>query len=116
MATKDHRRELRLSSSDDDLISQAAGLLGLSVSEFLLNRAVADAEAIVAAHRTVPFQRDSYDRFLATLDVPAHPVTELVEQIRKSRALKHADGDEHGRIIMRIDEAIASFEAANRND
>ncbi|MHB2024811.1 MAG: type II toxin-antitoxin system TacA family antitoxin [Mycobacteriales bacterium] len=91
MATRDHRRELRLSSSDDDLITEAAGLLGLSVSEFLLGRAVADAEAIVDAHRTVRLQQDCYDRFLVALDAPAKPVSDLVAQIRKSRPLKHAD-------------------------
>lgn len=91
MPTKDHRRELRLSSSDDDLITEAAGLLGLSVSEFLLNRAVADAEAIVEAHRTVRLREDSYERFLAALDEPAQPVGQLVDQIRKSRPLKHAE-------------------------
>jgi len=91
MPTKDQRRELRLSSSDDDLITEAAGLLGLSVSEFLLGRAVADAEAIVAGHRSVRLTQESYDRFLAALDAPPKPVTLLVDQIRKSRALKHAE-------------------------
>lgn len=91
MVTKDHRRELRLSSSDDDLITEAAGLLGLSVSEFLLGRAVADAEAIVDAHRTVRLQQESYGRFLLALDAPPRPVAKLVDQIRKSRPLKHAD-------------------------
>jgi uncharacterized protein (DUF1778 family) len=91
MPTKDHRRELRLSSTDDDLITEAAGLLGLSVSEFLLDRAVADAEAIVDAHRSVRLKQESYDRFLAALDAPPEPVTLLVGQIRKSQALKHAD-------------------------
>ena len=91
MITKDHRRELRLSSSDDDLITEAAGLLGLSVSEFLLGRAVSDAETIIEAHRTVRLQQESYDRFLAALDAPPRPVSTLVDQIRKSRALKHAD-------------------------
>lgn len=43
MATKDHRQELRLSSNDDALITEAAGLLGLPVSEFLLGQAVSDA-------------------------------------------------------------------------
>jgi uncharacterized protein (DUF1778 family) len=89
MPTKDHRRELRLSSNDDDLITEAAGLLGLSVSEFLLGRAVADAEAIVDAHRSVRLHQESYDRFLAALDVPPEPVSKLVDQIRKSRPLKH---------------------------
>jgi uncharacterized protein (DUF1778 family) len=91
MPTKDHRRELRLSSTDDDLITEAAGLLGLSVSEFLLGRAVADAEAIVDAYRSVRLKQESYDRFLAALDSPPKPVTLLVDQIRKSHAFKHAD-------------------------
>lgn len=89
--TKDHRRELRLSSSDDDLITEAAGLLGISVSEFLLGRAVADAEAIVEVHRTIRLQEAHYDRFLAALDAPPRPLPKLLEQIRKSRSLKHVD-------------------------
>jgi uncharacterized protein (DUF1778 family) len=91
MTTKDHRRELRLSSSDDDLITEAAGLLGMTVSEFLLGRAVADAEALVEAHRTVRLQQESYERFLAVLDTPPKPLSKLVGQVRKSRILKHAD-------------------------
>jgi uncharacterized protein (DUF1778 family) len=91
MVTKDRRRELRLSSRDDDLITEAAGLLGLSVSEFLLGRAVADAEAIVDAHRTIRLKQDSYDRFFRALDAPPKPVAKLVDQIHKSRPLKHAD-------------------------
>lgn len=89
MPAKDHRRELRLSSSDDDLITEASGLLGLSVSEFLLGRAVADAETIVEAHRSIRLQQGSFDRFLAVLDAPPEPLSDLVDQIRKSRALKH---------------------------
>lgn len=91
MPTKDRRRELRLSASDDDLIAEAAGLEGVTVSEFLLTRAVADAEAIVDAHRSIRLPPDAYGRFLAALDAPARPVPELVEQIRKSRPLKHRD-------------------------
>jgi len=91
MATKDHRRELRLSSSDDDLITEAAGLLGVTVSEFLLGRAVADAEALVDAHRSVRLQQESYKRFLAVLDAPPKPLGKLVGQVHKSRALKHVD-------------------------
>jgi uncharacterized protein (DUF1778 family) len=91
MTTKNQRRELRLSSRDDDMITEAAGLLGMSVSEFLLERAVADAEAIVEAHRTVLLHAAAYDRFLAALDSPAEPVAPLVAQLRKARAIKHVD-------------------------
>ena len=91
MAVKDHRRELRLSSSDDDLITEAVGLLGVSVSEYLLDRAVADVESVVDAHRTVTLQQEAYDRFLAALDAPPKQLHRLVEQIQKSRTLKHTD-------------------------
>ncbi|HUY63750.1 MAG TPA: DUF1778 domain-containing protein [Acidimicrobiales bacterium] len=88
---KDRRRELRLSSHDDDLIAEAAGLCGVSVSEFLLNRAVADAEVIVATHHTVRLNSAAYEKFLAALDAPAQPVPALVAQIRKAKPLKHVD-------------------------
>ena len=91
MTTKDHRRELRLSSRDDDLIIEAAGIVGVSVSQFLLDRAVSDAEGIVEAHRTVLLHGSAYDRFLAALDAPAEPVGPLVAQLRKARSLKHVD-------------------------
>jgi uncharacterized protein (DUF1778 family) len=86
---KDRRRELRLSSREDDVIVEAAGLLGVSVSEFLLDRAVADAEETVAAHRTIELEADAYGRFLAILDGPPAPAKELIEQVRKARPLKH---------------------------
>ena len=91
MPTRDHRRELWLSAGDDDLIAEAAGLLGVSVTEFLLGRAIAEAEVIVDAHRSIRLPQDSYDRFLAALDAPPKPVTELVDQIRRSRVLTQAD-------------------------
>lgn len=91
MAVKNHRRELRLSSNDDDLITEAAGLLGVSVSEFLLDRAVADAEAVVGAHRTVRLQEEAYDRSSLPWMRRPSSSTGLLEQIQKSRTLKHTD-------------------------
>jgi uncharacterized protein (DUF1778 family) len=88
---KDKRRELRITSQDDDLIVEAAGLLGVSVSEFLIERAVADAEEIVETHRSIRLQSDSYKNFLAALDRPARAPQELLKQVRKSRPIKHVD-------------------------
>ena len=51
MATKDRRREVRLASSDDELLTEAAGILGVTVSEFLLERALSDAAAPRGARR-----------------------------------------------------------------
>jgi uncharacterized protein (DUF1778 family) len=88
---KDKRRELRITSQDDDLIVEAAGLLGVSVSEFLIDRAVADAEEVVETHRSIRLQSDSYASFLAALDRPARAPEELLNQVRKSRPMKHVD-------------------------
>ena len=86
---KDRRRELRLSSREDDVIVEAAGLLGVSVFEFLFDRAVGDAEETVAAHRSIELEADAYRRFLAILDGPPAPAKELIKQVRKARSLKH---------------------------
>jgi len=88
---KDKRRELRIASQDDDLIVEAAGILGISVSEFLVDRAVSDAERVVEAHRSISLQPDAYRRFLDALDQPAEAPKELLRQIRASRVIKHVD-------------------------
>ena len=91
MTVKDRRREVRISAADDDLLAEAAGLAGVSVSEFLLERALADAVALVEAHRTIRLSDDSYDAFLEALDAPARPPKDLVAQARRARRLKRAD-------------------------
>jgi len=88
---KDKRRELRIASQDDDLIVEAAGILGISVSEFLVDRAVSDAERVVEAHRSISLQPDAYRRFLDALDQAAEAPKELLRQIRASRVIKHVD-------------------------
>jgi uncharacterized protein (DUF1778 family) len=88
---KDRRRELRLTTKDDDLLIEAAGLQGVSVTEFMLNTAVADAENIVAAHHTIELGAQTYKDFLAALDGPALAPPELVSQFRKANQLKHRD-------------------------
>jgi len=88
---KDKRRELRITSQNDDLIVEAAGLLGVSVSEFLIDRAVVDAEEVVEAHRTIRLQSGSYERFLDSLDQPTKAPQELLRQIKASRSIKHVD-------------------------
>ena len=117
MAVKDHRRELRLSSSDDELITEAAGLFDVSVSEFLLDRAVADADAIVDAHRNGETADETCDRFLAALDAPAKPLPLLVDQIRKSRTTQPVGerfdtAREKGKIMLR-DEPLGSHQPAD---
>jgi uncharacterized protein (DUF1778 family) len=88
---KDKRRELRISSQDDDLIVEAAGLLGLSVSEFLIGRALSDAQEVVESHRAIRLRPSFLNEFLAALDTPTSAPQELVRQIKASRPIKHVD-------------------------
>lgn len=91
MTTKNKRRELRLTSRDEDLLVEAAGLVGVSVSEFLLTKAIQDAEDLVERHRNVELDSDSYNRFIVALDQSSSAPAELVAQLKKSRLLKHSD-------------------------
>jgi uncharacterized protein (DUF1778 family) len=91
MATKDRRREVRLTAHDENLIVEAAGLAGVSVTEFLLNQALPEAEHIVENHHTITVNQAAYAEFLAALDRPSSYPTELAEQVSKARRLKHVD-------------------------
>jgi uncharacterized protein (DUF1778 family) len=91
MTVKDRRREVRISASDDDLLAEAAGLAGVSVSEFLLQRALSEAAALVEAHRAVRLSEHDYRAFLEALDAPVRPPRGLVAQSRRARRLKRAD-------------------------
>jgi uncharacterized protein (DUF1778 family) len=88
MAVKDKRREVRISAADDDLLAEAAGLAGVPVSEFLLDRALSDAAYLVEAHRTIRLADDSYQAFLDALDAPPRPPEKLAAQSRRARRLK----------------------------
>ncbi len=91
MNVKDNRRGVRISADDDDLLAEAAGMTGVSVSEFLLNRAIADAATVVDAHHAIQLAEDDHERFLKALDGPVHPPKELVAQARRARRLKRVD-------------------------
>ncbi|MGH3273851.1 MAG: DUF1778 domain-containing protein [Streptosporangiaceae bacterium] len=90
VTVKDKRREVRISAPDDDLLAEAAGLSGVPVSEFLLDRALADATQIVEAHNTIRLNEASYLAFLEALDAPPQPPEKLAAQARRARRLKRA--------------------------
>ena len=89
--SKTKRRELRISSNDDNLLIEASGLLGISVSEFLLSKALPDAERLVEKSRVISLRDDAYKKFLEILDAPAHVALNLATQAQEARAIKHVD-------------------------
>lgn len=86
---KDRRRELRLSDSEEATLVEAAGLLGISVSEFLLDRALHDAEDVVRRHRVIELDARSHAAFVAALDEPLPSDDAFAAQVRKANRLKH---------------------------
>lgn len=90
--SKTRRRELRLSDADEDLIVEAAGLAGVTVTEFLLDRALSDAETIVRRHRLIEFDdAERRRRFIEALDAPFERNEAFAAQARKARPLEFAD-------------------------
>ena len=88
------RREVRLSERDDALLVEAAGLVGTSVSEFVIEHAVSDAEAIVHAHHTIELDEDHHRRFVAALQASG-PNARFTEAVRSAHRLKHAGRLKH---------------------
>jgi uncharacterized protein (DUF1778 family) len=88
---KEARREFRLSARDDDLLVEAAGLAGVSVSEFIVEHAVADAEALVAQHHIIELDADAHRRFMEALEGPPKSIPALVEAVQRSRHIKTVD-------------------------
>lgn len=82
---------MRISSADDDLLVEAAGVLGVSVTEFIVNCARANAETIVQAWRWVNVDEVVFDRFMQVLDAPVVTPTALVDQAQKARPVQRLE-------------------------
>lgn len=88
MKTKDRRREFRLSSEDEQLITEAAALSGMSFTGFVLDDAIMRAREIVEAHRTIVLSQEAYARFLEALDSPPERNPALVELAKRAKRFR----------------------------
>jgi uncharacterized protein (DUF1778 family) len=77
--TKEARLNLRLRSTDDQLIRHAAEQTGQTVTEFLTSSAIERAHEVLADQRDFVLDPESWDEFVALLDEPARPDPRLVE-------------------------------------
>jgi uncharacterized protein (DUF1778 family) len=87
---KSARREVRLSERDNNLLIEAAGISGMSVSEFVVEHAVSDAEEIVRSYHTIELAPDAYRSFIDALD-NVRPNPAFADAVRRARSLKHLD-------------------------
>jgi len=88
MKTKDRRREFRLSAEDEQLITEAAALSGVSFTGFVLDEALARAREIVESHRAITLPADVYERFLEALDAPPERNPALVELAKRAKRFR----------------------------
>jgi len=71
--TQEKRLDVRVSAGHKELIEQAAGLLGQSVSAFTVSTLVREARDVVDRFTTIRLTDRDRDAFLAALDNPPKP-------------------------------------------
>ena len=70
---KDTRLHIRCDQRVRHLLDKAAAYTHMSVSEFVLRRAVEEAQAVLAANETITLSQDDFAAFLSALYAPAEP-------------------------------------------
>ncbi len=68
MATKTRRIEMRADQDSEERITQAASLLGQSMSAFVLGAARREADAVLARADTTLMAPEQFDLLLSSLD------------------------------------------------
>ncbi len=84
MAVKTDRLEARLSPAERERIEQAASTSGLSVSAFVVEASVEQADRVIAAATTTVVAGDYFDDLLAALDEPGE-APRLADAAKRSR-------------------------------
>lgn len=65
---RENRFSIRATAKQKDLIARAANTVNKTISEFVLENAVAAAEALEMDNANFVGSREKYERFLAALD------------------------------------------------
>ncbi len=80
--TKDRTINIRLSSSDAELIDQAAAIRNTSRSDFMLEVARREAEDVLFDRNVFLLSEDAFDAYVAAIETPAAPTAALRELMR----------------------------------
>jgi len=90
--TKGRRLKIRCDEQTRALLDRAAGYARVTLSEFVLSRAVEAAEQVVREHESITWQQAEFTAFLTALDMPAaEPSPALLKA-----AERHAAGVDEG--------------------
>jgi len=83
VALKDARLNIRCDAQSRALLDRAAAYARVSVSEFVLNNALATAEAVVQEHEAITLTGNDFRAFLAALDAPAKPNAAMKRALKR---------------------------------
>lgn len=85
-AVKESRLNIRCDSRARELLDKAATYAHVSVSEFVLSRALVSAEKIVQANESITLKPADFQAFLSALDAPRKPNSALKKAFRQHAA------------------------------
>jgi len=82
-ATTSARIDLRLDSYKKSIVVRAAELLGVNITQFIMDRVFPEAERIVLENQRIRLSREDWERFCAKLDEPPKELPELRKLLRE---------------------------------
>jgi uncharacterized protein (DUF1778 family) len=86
--TRSEKLDLRLTPEAKRTLQAAAGAKGRSVSEFVLESALARAEEILPDRREFFLNAEQWEKFLEALDRPPRPMPRLERLLKEPSVLE----------------------------
>jgi uncharacterized protein (DUF1778 family) len=74
-------------------LNQAAGLLGATVNQFLVQSALKEAQAVIDREQTIRLSRRDCERLLDLLDNPPKPNARMQAAVKRYQKARRADAD-----------------------
>lgn len=92
MADISHERgriTARVPASVQELLEEAASLVGATLNQFLVQSALREAERIIEQERAIRLRGQEAEAFLAALDKPAQPNEKLLAALKDYTERRH---------------------------
>jgi len=77
------RIDLRIDPYKKSVVSQAADLLGVNITQFIMDRIFPEAEKIVMEHQRIRLSKEDWERFCRKLDEPPKSLPELRKLLKE---------------------------------
>jgi len=74
---KPARLNIRVSQHEKEVLAQAARLSNTSLSRFVLQKAYAEAQSVLAEQKRFPLPEERWRKFVRALDAPAKDISQL---------------------------------------